>query len=61
MLQQPSQSPYIAMIEMLRWDLKRSVHKQTTADLDELKCAKIPPQHCEKTSCFSAKSGSTSC
>ena len=72
MLQWPGQISDLNPIEMLWWALTKSVHKQMSTNLNELKqhCeewAKIPPQQCERLiksyrqhllQVISAKSGS---
>ncbi len=53
-LEWPSQSPDLNLIEMLWHDLKQSIHAQKPSNVAELKqfCkeewAKIPPQRCER-------------
>ncbi len=53
-LEWPSQSPDLNLIEMLWHDLKQSIHDQKPSNVAELKqfCkeewAKIPPQRCER-------------
>ncbi len=65
-LEWPSQSPDLNMIEMLWLDLKQSFHAWKPSNVAELKqfCkewAKIAPQWCEKTHCQLSETLDCSC